>query len=134
MVHLDTSFLVDLLRSKATPRGERARALLARLGDEEVAVSVHVMCELHAGIALCAAPDRERTRVASLVSLLSMRYPDERFAPTYGDLLATLQRKGETVAALDLLIGTAAVVDKAPIITANARHFSKIPGLRVESY
>jgi predicted nucleic acid-binding protein len=35
---------------------------------------------------------------------------------------------------MDLLIATAAVLDDAPIITRNAKDFSKVPGPRVLSY
>jgi predicted nucleic acid-binding protein len=33
-----------------------------------------------------------------------------------------------------MLIGTAAVIDDAPLITRNTRHFSKVPGLHVVEY
>jgi len=35
---------------------------------------------------------------------------------------------------MDLLIATAAILDRAPLVTHNARHFSKVPGLSVEKY
>ncbi len=39
-----------------------------------------------------------------------------------------------SIDAMDLLIGTAAVIDGAPLITRNTRHFSKLPGLQVVEY
>jgi predicted nucleic acid-binding protein len=35
---------------------------------------------------------------------------------------------------LDLLIGTAALLEDAALVTRNVKDFSKIPGLRVLSY
>ena len=134
MVHVDTSFLVDLLRGKKNPRGVAARALLSSLGEEEIVASVHVACELAAGVELAAAPDIERRRVAALLERVNVSYPDKRFAATYGRLLAALRRRGKTVAAMDLLIVTAAVLDDAHLITANPRHFERVPGLAVRRY
>lgn len=61
-------------------------------------------------------------------------YPDERFAPLYGETLATLKQQRLTVATMDLLIGTQAVVEKDSLVTRNVRHFAKIPNLQVEKY
>jgi len=35
---------------------------------------------------------------------------------------------------MDLLIATAAVVESAPIVTRNTKHFSRVPGLTVIDY
>ena len=61
-------------------------------------------------------------------------YPDDRFASTYARLLAAIQRSRQTIATMDLLIATAAILDDAPLITANVKDFSRVPGLRVIGY
>jgi predicted nucleic acid-binding protein len=35
---------------------------------------------------------------------------------------------------MDLLIGTAALLDDAPLVTRNVKDFSRIPGLQVVGY
>jgi predicted nucleic acid-binding protein len=35
---------------------------------------------------------------------------------------------------MDLLIATAAILDDAPLLTANVRDFSRVPGLRLIRY
>ena len=52
----------------------------------------------------------------------------------YGRLLAAIQRQRRTIATMDLLIGTAAILDDAPLITRNVKDFSRVPGLRVIGY
>jgi predicted nucleic acid-binding protein len=45
-----------------------------------------------------------------------------------------MQRAGQTIGTIDLLIATTAVVDGVPLLTGNRRHFEAMPGLRVLSY
>lgn len=97
-------------------------------------MSIHVLCELHAGAELSVDPAGERSRVDALVAPLALAVPDERFPRTYGRLLAELRRRREGISTMDLLIATAAVVDGAPLVTRNAREFERVPGLHVLSY
>jgi tRNA(fMet)-specific endonuclease VapC len=134
VTHLDTSFLVDLLRETAKGSDGPARRKLTNLADEELWVSVHVACELRAGAELSTTPEVERAKVDTLLGGVQIAYPDERFAPAYGRLLAWLRKRGDTIATMDLLIATAAIVDSAPIVTRNTKHFSRVPGLVVIDY
>ena len=71
--------------------------------------------------------------VESLTSFLGIVYPDDRFAPVYARLLAGLQRGGEIIATMDLMIATAAIVDEAALATRNRKHFERVPGVDVVS-
>lgn len=133
MIHLDTSFLVDLLRERRRGEGP-ATAQLRRLEDVELRVSVHVLCELYAGVELSDRAAEERVAVEALISGCEVVYPGAGFAPTYGRLLSHLQKAGIGIATMDLLIATAAVLDAAPILTANARRFERVPDLQVSTY
>jgi predicted nucleic acid-binding protein len=134
MIHLDTSLLVDLLRETARGTTGPATRLLDTIQEEDLWISVCVACELHAGAELSAHPAQERRRVERLCSSLHVAYPDERFPPTYGRLLAWQQRRGERISTMDLLIATAAVVAGAPLATRNVKDFSRVPGLELLRY
>jgi predicted nucleic acid-binding protein len=135
VIHLDTTFLVDLLRERRRDRFGPASTLLEGLaGDEVLAVSVHAVCECMAGAMDAAAPAGEHERLCRLCDALLVAYPDERFAAQYGRLHAHLERIGAAMHAMDLLIATAAILDGAPLVTRNARHFQRISQLDVRSY
>lgn len=134
MTHLDTTFVVDLLRERRRGEAGPAHRLLEELADESLAVSVHVACELHAGAALAGDPVSERSKVDALLGALEVVVPDDAFAHRYGDALAELRRRGQTVPTMDLLIATAALGHDAPLVTRNARDFDRVPGLRVVGY
>lgn len=133
MIHLDTTFLVDLLREARRGPGP-ATAFLETLEDQELAISVHALCELYAGAELSSNFSREQETIQRICSALSIRHPDEKLAPIYGSILATLQRSGRTISTMDLLIAASALVDQAPLLTRNLDHFQRVPGLEVLSY
>ena len=134
MTHLDTSFLVDLLREAARGAHGRAHAFLDRLADEPLAVSVHVACELYAGAELTKEPEQERAKIGALLAALEVVVPDDHFPHRYGEVLAELRRRGQSIATMDLLIAVAALGHGAPLVTRNARDFDRVPGLLVTGY
>lgn len=135
MIHLDSSFLIDLLRETANERPGPAFDLIESFDENDLlGVSVHVVCELRAGAELSRQTLREHESLDQLLSGLLVAYPDDRFAPAYARLLAATTRAGRPVAAMDLLIATAATLDDAPLVTRNVKDFSRVPGLRVLKY
>jgi len=135
VIHLDSSFLIDLLRETARERPGRAFELIESFDANEIlGVSVHVVCELRAGAELARQAQQEHKALDDLLSGLFVVYPDDRFAPAYARLLADTTRGGRRVAAMDLMIATAAVLDAAPLVTRNVKDFSRVPGLRVLDY
>ncbi len=134
MIHLDTSFLVDLLREAAAGSEGAASRFLARVQDEELGVSVFVACELASGAAMSTRPTQEKRRVDQLCAGLQVEYPDERFPAAYGSLLASQERSRGRISTMDLLIATSALVSEAALVTRNAKDFSRMPGLDVLGY
>jgi tRNA(fMet)-specific endonuclease VapC len=104
VIHLDTTFLVDLLREEGRGEPGAAHGFLEGLGEEEVAVSAHVVCELLAGAECADDPGRERARVETLLRALPVAWPDDRFPPAYASLLGELRRRGESVAPRPLCV------------------------------
>jgi tRNA(fMet)-specific endonuclease VapC len=127
--------LIDLLRETVRERPGPAFDALETLDDDEpLGVSVHVVCELRAGAELARKPLKEHEELDRLLSGLIVAYPDARFAPAYGRLLGSIVRSGRPVAAMDLLIATAAILGDATLLTRNVRDFQRVPGLRVLGY
>jgi predicted nucleic acid-binding protein len=134
VIHADSTFLIDLLREQHRGTPGKATAFLEAHAADHLASPVFVACELEAGAANAAEPEREQAKLRTLLRAVDMVYPDDRFAAVYGDLLVRVQRAGRTIATMDLLIATGASVDGAAVVTANARHFRVVPGLTVLEY
>jgi tRNA(fMet)-specific endonuclease VapC len=97
-------------------------------------VSIHAVCELEAGAELARDASAERARLAEVLQQVVIAYPDRGFALLYGTLFAALERAGERIGQMDLLIATAALSDGAPLVTGNTREFRRVPGLRLLTY
>ncbi len=134
VIHVDSSYLIDLLREQKRGQTGRATAFLEEHASDDIVVPLFVVCELEAGAANAPAADRERARLQALLQVVTVAYPDERFPPVYGEILVTLKGRGRTVDTMDLLIAAGAVVEQATLVTANRRHFAGIPGLTVIDY
>ena len=135
MIHLDSSFLIDLHRETVSGRPGGALDWIESLDPDEVlGVAVHAVCELRVGAELSRQALREHEALDQLFAGLLVVYPDDRFAPAFARLAAATSRGGKSVAAMDLLIATAATLDDAPLVTRNVKDFSRVPGLRVLKY
>lgn len=134
MIHLDTSFLVDLLREqhRATP-GPATRWLEGE-AHTDLAAALFVRCELEAGAARSANPARERARIREVLASVAHPVLGDSFSRTYGVTLDRVLTSGKSISTMDLLIATAALDDDAALVTSNPRHFAVVPGLRIVSY
>jgi tRNA(fMet)-specific endonuclease VapC len=53
---------------------------------------------------------------------------------TYGEVKAALERQGNRLDDMDLLIGSTALYNGMTLVTHNTRHLSRIPGLEIEDW
>jgi predicted nucleic acid-binding protein len=79
-------------------------------------------------------PRRELSRVVRLIDGFDVISPTPPFAILYGEIVAALLRNGTPVPRMDVLLGVMAKSFGMPVLTRDANHFGKIPGLVVESY
>lgn len=133
MIHLDTSFAVDWIRERARGARGPAHAWIRQSGRQVLGISVFSLRELYAGAAAANHPAREREAIGALEADV-VAYPDERLAPLFGSMCAKLGRAGHRLPAMDALIAASALLEGAALLTRNARHFARIPGLDVLSY
>ena len=58
---------------------------------------------------------------------------DVEAARKFGELKAALEAKGTPLADADLQIAAIALVGGHELVTGNVRHFSRVPGLRINT-
>lgn len=130
---LDSSVVIDAERRGETVERMIER-LVARAGDQEAALSAIGLTELMHGLHRANTPAVRLRRQSFLDELLAdlTVYPyTKEMAMLAGKLDGEQQSKGVVIPFGDLLIGTTALSLGFSLLTANLRHFQKIPGLLV---
>jgi len=129
---LDTTTVSALMRSEAGP----AKRLLAlRPGD--VVIPQPVLAEIRYGLARLPRSRRRSAledRLAVVLLGVSRTEWTDEVSRLFGELKATLERRGARVDDFDVAIAAHALALEASVVTENVRHFSRIPGLSVESW
>ena len=136
MACLDTTFLLDLLGRGGRAVQNRALGMIRELGslDEHLTTTMINLAELHVGVNRALEPEAERRRIDRVLRGVSVLPFDRRAAAMFGVVKAELGRIGKPAGDMDVLIAAVAIVNGHTILTRNARHFSRIPGLTVISY
>ena len=127
MIFLDTDACSLLIRGGSKKLDGRVRAVPPR----DVCISAVTRAELLYGLA--RRPDA--TRLAELVEAFlgrvrSLAWSNDA-ATHYAHIRAFLESKGEPVGNMDQMIAAHARSAAIPLVTGNARHFKRIPGLEV---
>ena len=125
---LDAAFLIDLLRK------DGGAVLKAKEWDEigeGLSVAAPALAEVLRGAYFRGGDDLRAT--VELVANLDVLVIDRDVAAEAGRLGAELLRRGEAMAASDLLIAAAAKLRQEILVTRDHR-LARIPGLVVEGY
>jgi tRNA(fMet)-specific endonuclease VapC len=127
MIFLDTDACSLIIRSGSKRLDARVREIPPR----EVCISSVTRAELLYGL----ARKPEATRLAELVQAFmgrvrSLAWSNDA-ATHYAQIRAFLESKGEAIGNMDQMIAAHARSTAIPLVTGNARHFKRIPGLEV---
>ncbi len=128
---LDTSVYSQPVRRTMHP-GVAAR--WPSLTPQTAAVSAICEAEVLYGLRKFGSPQMRAAYDSILRGHFSILHVNEDVAATYADLRCDCEQVGVTVQALDLLIAATAKTHGLIVATLNVRHFSPIPGLKVEDW
>ena len=100
----------------------------------EIGVSTITVSELQYG----AVKSKNRTfniqRIEEFLSPLEIISYDNNAAGFYGDIRHNLEKQGETIGPLDLLIAAHALSRNIVLITNNENEFQRVKNLKVENW
>jgi tRNA(fMet)-specific endonuclease VapC len=127
---LDTNICIYLIKNQPPSILDRFASL--PVGD--IGVSVITLAELEYGIAKSSRPARNRAALDQFVSPLEVATFDRPATASYGRLRALLEKKGQPIGSMDLLIAAHAMSLDVRLITHNVKEFGKVPGLQIEDW
>ena len=133
MICVDTTYLVDLWRTRDQPDATPKDLLNANPGTEFV-VPAHAAGEFLEGGA-AVSPERLAESLAFL-RLFRIGEVDLETAHRYATIVAELRRRSALVGRSkpDLWVAAWAIQHAAPLVTRNAKHFGGIPDLDLITY
>lgn len=130
MYLLDTNACIALLNGTSAPLADWLR----RRQPSDVCLCSVVKAELLFG-AHHSARVNENLRVLERFSESFRSLPfDDAAAAHYATIREDLERRGEPIGANDLMIAAIAAANDATLLTANVGEFSRVIGLRAESW
>jgi len=128
LLMLDTDISSYIIR-------KRPQALLDRFQQhsEQLCVSVITAAELMFGAEKAGRPALTALVQAFLERLAVLDWT-QGVVLHYARIRAALERDGRPIGNMDLLIASHAVAEGAVLVTNNLRHFTHVPGLKVEAW
>jgi tRNA(fMet)-specific endonuclease VapC len=127
---LDTDICIYV--AKHNPPSVRKR--FARHSASELAMSVITFGELRFGAEKSQARDKALATIEALAGMMSVLALPEAAGEDYGLVRASLERKGRAIGNNDLWIAAHARSEGLVLVTNNIREFSRVEGLRVETW
>jgi tRNA(fMet)-specific endonuclease VapC len=135
MICLDTNAVIVAINKPTSSVRERFDRTV--LDGTPIGISAIVLSELCYGIAKSKLRKLNTQTLANFldgpvqIQILPFDAEDAREA---GDIRAALERAGTPIGAYDILIAAQARRRGATLVTANAREFARVPGLRTEDW
>ena len=126
---LETTFLIDLEREFVRGEHGPAQRFLESHATHRLFVTPTVAGELAAGTSLA-----ERARWERFLSPFRVLPITEDVSWEYGRASRYLRDNGAMIGGNDLWIAATAVAHGVPVVTRNARHYRRVPGLDVRGY
>ena len=126
---LDTHICSYILRRHPESMIER----FATLDRQQLWLSAIVAAELRFGAAKLGIPRFQAAVEAWLAGFDVQPWPLEA-THHYAQIRTALERSGQPIGGMDLMIAAHALAQDSVVITNNAREFHRVPGLAVEEW
>ncbi|SFG34910.1 tRNA(fMet)-specific endonuclease VapC [Desulfotomaculum arcticum] len=127
---LDTNICIYIIKKK--PR--KVFDTLKKLKIGVVCISAITLAELEYGAEKSQHRERNKIALAGFLTPLEILPFSDKSAVKFGEIRATLEKKGQVIGAYDLLIGAHALSENLTLVTNNTKEFSRIPNISLENW
>jgi tRNA(fMet)-specific endonuclease VapC len=127
---LDTNICIYIIKQKPLKVLQKFNAY--QIGD--IGISSITVAELEFGVQKSQFPSKNQQALAQFLLPLQIADFDNAAAVIYGDIRATLEKKGTPIGSLDTLIAAHALSLQVTLITNNVREFSRVANLKLENW
>lgn len=130
MICLDSDFIVDFLRQK-----QNAVLKMESLkGHIVVFTEVNYLEVIYGILIKNQVPQKEFVLAQEFFSSMPNMPLDHTAAYNTANIAASLKKVGQEIGFSDTMIAGICLANNCPLLTKNVKHFSRIKGLKVETY
>ncbi len=127
---IDTNICIYVMNRRPPEVIQRFR----RLEVGQAGISSITVSELQYGVWKSQNPERNTKRLQEFLLPFEILPYDEDASRHYGRIRARLEREGQTIGPLDLLIAAQALSRNLVLITNNTRELQRVEALKVENW
>lgn len=127
---LDTNICIYIIKEKPASVIER----LQKTKISDVCISSITLSELEYGIERSQRTEQNKIALTEFVAPIEVVAYNDLAAARYGKIRASLEKKGQILGSLDMLIAAHALSLDLTVATNNDREFKRVPGLKVENW
>jgi len=127
---VDTNICIYIMNKR--PAGVIKKFKQFELG--EVGISTITVSELQFGVAKSIHRKENQQRLEQFMAPLEILAYDEMAAEAYGDIRFHLEKYGQPIGPLDVLIAAHALSKDLILVTNNDKEFKRIENLQVENW
>jgi tRNA(fMet)-specific endonuclease VapC len=129
MYLLDTDTIIHNLKGNASVRSNLEKHI-----NDSIRITSITLMELSYGAYKSKKVAANLAKIRTIEKALGIVTPGPESTEIFGLLKADLEKQGETLADLDLIIAACALANNLILVTNNTKHFSRIPGLKLENW
>jgi len=127
---LDTNICIYLIKNRPIEVCKK----FERLAIGSVGISSVTTSELFYGVYKSDKTAENRQALLEFLLPLTIVSYDENAAPFYGEIRTVLEKSGQTIGPLDMMIAAHALSLGVTLVTNNIKEFQRVPELMVENW
>lgn len=129
MVCLDSDIIIDALHNE-----KKVVERILRLKEISLLTTTSINTfELFKG-SFYTKDEKEKAGIMKFLAGIKLFSFNFKASEKAAEIFETLRNKGEPIELTDVMIASVAITNNETLLTKNARHFSKIPELKLESF
>ncbi|WP_061250145.1 type II toxin-antitoxin system tRNA(fMet)-specific endonuclease VapC [Leptospira alstonii] len=130
MYLLDTNICIFLIKKKNTVLLENLKKRL----NKGLFISSLTVAELEFGIQKSERKERNKVALIEFLTIFNILSFSDKDAESYGLIRAELEKKGNVIGSIDMLLAAQAIANNYIFVTNNTKEFKRIKDLKVEDW
>ena len=130
MYLLDTNICIYIINKKPIEVLSR----LKKKASKDIYISSITVAELEHGVEKSNYPERNKVALVEFLSLFQILYYTDVDAFYYGKIRSNLEKKGQIIGTMDMLIASQTLSHDLILVTNNTKEFERIETIRLENW